>query len=84
MKSKTTEKGSSNSVMFLLAATGFPTALLLIYMFFKQQLVTQRKKLFTFIIFISILSEPLLLRPFFFMFIVSGFAYTFNKFTSYK
>ena len=84
IKSETTEKGSSNSVMFLLAATGFPTALLLIYMFFKQQLVTQRKKLFTFIIFISILSEPLLLRPFFFMFIVSGFAYTFNKFTSYK
>ena len=84
MNSLTTEKGSSNSIMFLFAATGFPTTLLFIYMFFKQQFITQRKRLFTFIIFISVLSEPILLRPFFFMFIVSGFAYTFNKFTSNK
>ena len=84
MKSETTERGCSNSIMFLLATTGFPTALLLLYMFFKQQLITQRKGIFTFIIFISVLSEPILLRPFFFIFIVSGFIYTFNRITSHK
>ena len=81
---ETTDKGSSNSIMFLLATTGFPTALLLLYMFFKQQLITQRKGIFTFIIFISVLSEPILLRPFFFIFIVSGFIHTFNRITSHK
>jgi len=81
---ETTDRGCSNSITFLFATTGFPTALLLLYMFFKQQLITQRKGIFTFIIFISVLSEPILLRPFFFIFIVSGFIHTFNRITSHK
>ena len=37
-----TDKGSSNSIMFLFAAMGFPTALLLLYMFFKQQIIKEK------------------------------------------
>ena len=38
-KVKGTDKGSSNSIMFLFAAMGFPTAILLLYMLFKQQII---------------------------------------------
>ena len=38
-----TEKGSSNSVMFLLAATGFPTTVLFLLMFFKQQIIKEKR-----------------------------------------
>ena len=79
-----TDKGSSNSVMFLFAATGFPTALLLLYMFFKQRIVQNNRALWLIILLFSIMSEPLLLRPFFFIFIISGFIYIFSKITSNK
>jgi len=83
-KFETTNKGSSNSIMFLLACTGFPTTILFLYMFIKQQIITQEKWLFSIIIIISVMSEPLLLRPFFFLFIVSGFLHVFYKITSHK
>jgi hypothetical protein len=79
-----TDKGSSNSIMFLFAAMGFPTAILLIYMFFKQQIINDNKWLLMIIMLISVMSEPLLLRPFFFMFIVSGFVQFFYRILSYK
>ena len=79
-----TDRGSSNSVMFLFAAMGFPTAILLIYMFFKQQIINDNKWLLMIIMLISVMSEPLLLRPFFFIFIVSGFFQFFNKIISHK
>ena len=83
-KIEVTDKGSSNSIMFLLATTGFPTAILLIYMFFKQQIIFKKRKLWMFILTISVMSEPLLLRPFFFLFICSGFIYMFSKFIFIK
>ncbi|MBC8267001.1 MAG: O-antigen ligase family protein [Flavobacteriales bacterium] len=79
-----TDKGSSNSVMFLLAAMGFPTAILFLYMFFKQQIIKEKKWLWMIIMLISVMSEPLLLRPFFFLFIISGFTNTFYKITSHQ
>jgi len=79
LKVDVTDKGSSNSIMFLLAATGFPTACLFIYMFFKQQIITDKKWLWMIIMLISVMSEPLLLRPYFFIFIVSGFMSTYQK-----
>ena len=79
-----TDKGSSNSVMFLLAGTGFPTTILLLYMFFRQQMIKEKKWLLMTILLISVMSEPLLLRPFFFIFIVSGFFHIFHKITSHK
>lgn len=79
-----TEKGSSNSVMFLLAATGFPTTVLFLLMFFKQQIIKEKRWLWMTILFISVMSEPILLRPFFFLFIISGFIHTFKRITSFK
>jgi len=83
-KVRGTDKGSSNSITFLFAAMGFPTAILLVYMFFKQQIIKEKKWLWMLIMVVSVMSEPLLLRPFFFLFIVSGFTYIFYKMTSYK
>jgi len=78
---ETTEKGSSNSITFLMAATGFPVSLFLIYCLFKQQLFRYRKEIFMFIIIVSVMSEPLLLRPFYLILIVSGLISIINKFT---
>ena len=83
-KVSSTDKGSSNSITFLMAAMGFPTAILLIYMFFKQQIINDKKWLWMFIMVVSVMSEPLLLKPFFFLFIVSGFTYVYYKMTSHK
>ena len=83
-KVKGTDKGSSNSITFLFAAMGFPTAILLLYMFFKQQIIKEKKWLWMLIMIVSVMSEPLLLRPFFFLFIVSGLIYIFYKITSHK
>jgi len=83
-KVEVTDKGSSNSIMFLLAGTGFPTTLLLLYMFFKQQIIKEKKWLWMIIMLISVMSEPLLLRPFFFLFIISGFTHVFHKITAHK
>jgi len=83
-KVETTSKGSTNSVMYMLAGMGFPTAFLFIYMFMKQQIITNHRLIWFIIAFISVMSEPLLFRPFFFMFIVSGFIHTFNRITSHK
>ena len=83
-KVEVTDKGSSNSIIFLLAGTGFPTTILFLYMFFKQQIVLEKKWLWMIIMVISVMSEPLLLRPFFFLFIISGFNHIFYKITSHK
>ena len=79
-KSKTTEKGSSNSVMFLLATLGFPFTILLLYFVFKQSFFEQKKILFFIFFFLTIMSQPLLLRPFFFIFIISGMINIYSKF----
>lgn len=78
-KVETTSKGSTNSVMYMLAGMGFPTAILFMYMFFKQQIVRKNKIIWFIITFITVMSEPLLLRPFFFIFIVSGFWHIFYR-----
>lgn len=81
---ESTEKGSSNSLTYLIAAMGFPISFFLFFCLLKQQLVTKRKELFMLIIIISIFSEPLLLRPFFLIFIVSGMTSIFNKYTLHR
>ena len=84
LKMSNTEEGSSNSFMFLLATMGFPTGLFFIYMFFKQKIVTVRKQMLITIIVLSLMSSPLLLRPFFFVFIISGIVDAISKITSHK
>lgn len=78
---QSTDKGSSNSLTYLIAAMGFPTAFFLFYCLLKQNLFTKRKEIFMIIIIISLFSEPLLLRPFFLILVVSGMFSFFNKFT---
>ena len=84
LKMEITDQGSSNSFMFLLSAMGFPTFILCIYMFFNQNIFHKRKHLLFCIIILSLMTSPLLLRPFFFIFIVSGFMKSFYQITSYK
>ena len=81
LKGKSTDKGSTNSVTFLMAAMGLPIALFLLFCLFKQQLFVQRKGLFMIIVIVSVISEPLLLRPFFLILIVSGMMSFFRRFT---
>jgi hypothetical protein len=78
---QSTDKGSSNSLTYLIAAMGFPSAFFLFYCLLKQNLFTKRKGIFMTIIIISLFSEPLFLRPFFLILVVSGMFSFFNKFT---
>ena len=81
---ETTSKGSTNSVMYLLAGMGFPTTILFIYMLIKQHIINKDRLIWFIIIFVSVMSEPLLLRPFFFLFTVAGFVSFFSKITGRK
>jgi hypothetical protein len=83
-KVETTSKGSTNSVMYMLAGMGFPATMLFLYMFMKQQIVINHRFIWFIIIFVSVMSEPLLFRPFFFLFIISGFSHFFYKVTNHK
>ena len=83
-KVETTSKGSTNSIMYLLAGMGFPTTILFIYMLTKQQIIRNHRFIWLIIIFVSVMSEPLLFRPFFFMFIISGFMHFFYKIINHK
>lgn len=84
LKMEITDQGSSNSFMFLLSTMGFPTFILFMYMFFRQQLFVEKKYILYSIVIISLMTSPLLLRPFFFVFIISGFVHSFYKITSHK
>jgi len=84
LKMSNTKEGSSNHFMFLLATMGFPTGLFFIYMLFKQRLITVRKHMLLTIIVLALMSSPLLLRPFFFVFIMSGIVHTIGKILSHK
>jgi len=44
-----------------------------------QKLIVSHRKLWLFLFVIFIMSEPLLLRPFFFVFLMSGFISIFYK-----
>ena len=81
LRAKSTEKGSSNSITYLMMAMGIPISSFLLYCFFKQTLFPNRKRIIMMIIFISVFTEPLLLRPFFLILIVSGMMSFFSRFT---
>ena len=74
------EKGSTNSIMFFLAAAGIPFTLLILLMLYFQNLIIEKRKWFFIFIFISLMTEPIMLRPFFLTFVMSGGIYLFNKF----
>ena len=66
------EKGSSNSILFMLSAGGVPFGILLLIGLYKQGVIAIRNRLLFVIMLISLMSEPLLLTPFFLFFIMSG------------
>ena len=67
------EKGSTNSLFFLMAAAGIPITFFMIYCLFFQNIFSNNKLLFVCIFIFSIMSEPVLLKPFFLLFVMSGF-----------
>ena len=83
-KLETTSKAGTNSVMSVLASMGFPTTILFLFMFIKQKIITHHRFMWFIITFISVMSEPLLFRPFFFMFIVSGCFHFFYRIINHK
>ena len=84
LKMSGTDQGSSNSFMFLLATMGFPTGLFFIYMFLKQRIISKRNEMLIAIIVLSLISSPLFLRPFFFIFILSGIMHAANRIQNQK
>ena len=53
LKGAGTSAGSANSLTFLLAAMGFPTALLFVFMFLKQKIISEHRLLFFFIVLLK-------------------------------
>ncbi len=73
-------KGSTNSVMYFLAAAGIPFALIVFFFMYNQQFMLEKRLWFFIFTVVSLMTEPLLLRPFFLTFVMSGGIYFFNKF----
>ena len=81
LRAKSTDKGSSNSITYLMVAMGIPISSFLLYCLLKQTLFPNRRRIIMMIIVISVFTEPLLLRPFFLILIVSGMMSFFSRFT---
>lgn len=81
LKAKSTDKGSSNSITYLMVAMGLPMFLFMFYCLLKQDLFPIKKRIILLIVLMSVFTEPLLLRPFFLILIISGMMSFFNKFT---
>ncbi|MBE50898.1 MAG: hypothetical protein CMP51_04320 [Flavobacteriales bacterium] len=81
LKPEFSDKGSTNSLTGMMATMGFPVFFIFFYFLLNQTLFTERKKLFLFIIIISVFFEPVLFRPFFLIFIISGMISFFSRFT---
>ena len=78
--SNVNDKGSTNSIMFFLAAAGIPFTLMLLLMLYHQAFILEKRNLFFIFIIISLMTEPIMLRPFFLTFVISGGIGFINKF----
>ena len=70
---KLTSVSSTNSFLRLYVQFGIPVALILTIGLFKQTLIPRYKFIFAVIIIVSTSSAPLMLTPFYFLFMISGF-----------
>ena len=70
---KLTSVSSTNSFLRLYVQFGIPIALILTIVLFKQTLIPRYKFIFALIIIVSTSSAPLMLTPFYFLFMISGF-----------
>lgn len=78
--SNVNDRGSTNSIMFFLAAAGLPFTLIILFMLYHQKFVNENRKWFFIFVIISLMTEPILLRPFFLTFVMSGGIHIINKF----
>jgi hypothetical protein len=74
------DKGSTNSIMFFLAAAGIPFTLMILIMLYHQGFIFEKRNWFFIFIVISLMTAPILLRPFFLTFVISGGIQFINKF----
>jgi len=70
------ERGSANSIMFLMGTTGILYTTVVLFGLLRQQFFTGNKLALYFLIFVSVSAAPIMLRPLFFMMIASGWIYT--------
>jgi O-antigen ligase/polysaccharide polymerase Wzy-like membrane protein len=72
---KVDENRFSNSLLRIFVYFGLPLGALLLFSFFKQNLIIKHKGLFTVINFIGVSASPILFLAFHFTFIVNGLMY---------
>lgn len=76
-----TDRGQTNGIVMLFYSSGFFWAFVLLYYFFKNKVFYSKSWLFNCIVFVSLLTEPLLFSPFFFLFVLAGLV---NKTSTYS
>ncbi len=74
------ERGSTNSIMLMLGTMGIFMGGFWIFAYTKQQFVRGKKTLLTIFLLIGISVEPLLIKPFFITFMISGMMLMYVKF----
>jgi len=72
-------RGSSNSIFFLLGTLGVPFSIVFIVAYIKQVFILRYKWLISLVLLLSVMVEPLLLKPFLVTFIISGLFIIFSK-----
>ena len=75
-----TDRGQTNGIVMLFYSSGFFWAFVLLYCFFKNRVFYSKSWLFNCIVFVSLLTEPVLFSPFFFLFVLAGLV---NKTSTY-
>ena len=75
------EKGSSNSLLFMMAAGGIPFTLFLLYCLIKQTIAKQNKILFFILILMSFMSRAHYAQTFFLLFLMQGSIQMFKKYS---
>ena len=73
------DRAGTNSITFLVAAVGVPIGFLWLFAYFEQPFFRKRRFLISFLLFGTAFVEPVLLKPFFVTFIVSGFMLIYYK-----
>ena len=80
--SNVNDKGSTNSIMFFLAAAGIPFTFILLVMLYYQDFVLKSANGFSF--YYNIINDrAYMLRPFFLTFVMSGGIYIINSLMKY-
>jgi hypothetical protein len=75
------QRGSSNSILFLLGTMGIPLGGFWLFAYIKQPFIRDSPKLVSVLLILGVMVEPLLLKPFFITFIFSGFIVIYYKLT---